>query len=112
MRFDRWQHAGRRSLTITFAARRGGAEIYFDEAIYRKSCGFLFGEPKRVFVFHGVRVNWSGTFEDQAAWRCSATRLGSLYVRASQSLPGADDPASPLARRLAKVVASATRAHS
>jgi hypothetical protein len=46
------------------------------------------GGTMRVFRVNALRIRWSGTYEDQQAWRCIKSGNASLIVSASRSISG------------------------
>lgn len=46
------------------------------------------GGAMHVFRVNGLRIRWSGTYEDQQAWRCVTSGNVSLIVGASRSISG------------------------
>jgi hypothetical protein len=108
-RYARWGRASNGNGLSIFFNRRGGPtdDLIFNVAA-NGSCAKNFGRPMKTFVFGGVKVHWSATYEDQQAWRCLKSPTGTPFaIWASQNHPGADDPRSHWAVDLAQVVASA-----
>jgi hypothetical protein len=73
------------------------------------------GGAMHVFRVNGVRIRWSGTYEDQQAWRCVTSGNVSLIISASRSISG-DSPLNTPRRvhdalLLARVVANIRHIH-
>jgi hypothetical protein len=106
-RYERWTTHQGSGLQIWFQRDGAAKKIGFSVSLIGSCLGPGFG-PTRTFTFGGVKVYWSGTYEDQQAWRCIKSRVGPTVLMATQSIPGAQE-GSHWARDLARVVASAHR---
>lgn len=56
------------------------------------------GGAMHIFRLNGARIRWSGTYEDQQAWRCFTSDNVSFIISASRSISG--DSALDTPRRL------------
>ena len=93
---------------IRYSPSVQGFGLTFLVAEGRNSCGG-FGRVMRTFRANGEAVRWSGTHNDQHAWRCLHRQDGQpLVISASGSIPGDDNLGTPRglsdARQLATVV--------
>lgn len=93
--------AGPDNVDIWFSAR-GGTPDELGFHVRKAHCP---GGATHTFTVNGVPVSWSGTYEDQEAWRCFTHNNVPVIVSASRSISGDSALNTPRRRHDAMILA-------